>query len=435
MSTTSIQLPFLQGDGFSRASRRIALAARKNQDLAVMLVYVRDIERLCASIGHLPASVVLDDFHAQLRAIGRDGDAIERLGERKFAVLLGGLRNSGHVSLAAQKIKRVASETVSKHVENMNLKLTIGVVLCPSQGTDAHELMRLAEIASLDARRQSTSVCFYETKAAEQLFNDWGLEGRLGKAIDAGDLELHYQPKISVRTGEVVGAEALMRWHEPEIGPISPDVFINLAESTGQIVDLTHFAIQRACRQLSEWQEVLPDLNVAVNITPSIIQTFDIVDVLKSATGIWGVRPEALTMEVTENALMADPETSHEVLTQIRDLGCRVSIDDFGTGYSSLEYLKKIPADELKIDRTFVMNMLSDPGDYKIVEHSIRIAESFGLSVVAEGVESAAMLDELRKFGCKYAQGYVICKPVPAKEFEEFCRNSRRALKASGTTS
>ena len=400
-----------------------------------MLVYVRDIERLCASIGHLPASAVLDDFHVQLRAIARDGDAIERLGERKFAVLLGGLRNSGHVSLAAQKIKRVASETVSKHVGNMNLNLTIGVVLCPAQGNDAHELMRLAEIASLDARRQSTSVCFYETKAAEQLFEDWGLEGRLGNAIDAGDLELHYQPKISVLTSEVVGAEALMRWHEPEIGPISPDVFINLAESTGQIVDLTHFAIQRACRQLSEWQETLPELNIAVNITPSTIQTFDIIDVLQSAIGIWGVRPGALTMEVTENALMEDPETSHEVLTRIRKLGCRVSIDDFGTGYSSLEYLKKIPADELKIDRTFVMNMLSDPGDYKIVEHSIRIAESFGLSVVAEGVESAAMLDELRKFGCEYAQGYVICKPVPADEFEEFCRNSSLALKASETAS
>lgn len=180
-----------------------------------------------------------------------------------------------------------------------------------------------------------------------------------------------------------------------------------------QIVDLTHFAIQRACRQINEWRGLLPGLNIAVNITPSIIQNFDIIDVLHSATGIWGVRPDALTMEVAENALMADPETSHEVLTQIRDLGCRVSIDDFGTGYSSLEYLKKIPADELKIDRTFVMNMLSDLGDYKIVEHSIRIADSFGLSVVAEGVESSEMLDELRKFGCKYAQGYVICRPVP----------------------
>lgn len=179
----------------------------------------------------------------------------------------------------------------------------------------------------------------------------------------------------------------------------------------------------------------MPELNIAVNITPSIIQTFEIIDVLESATGIWGVPPAALTMEVTENALMADPETSHEVLTGIRELGCRVSIDDFGTGYSSLEYLKKIPADELKIDRTFVMNMLSDPGDHKIVEHSIRIAESFGLSVVAEGVESAAMLAELREFGCHYAQGYVICRPVPASDFEEFCRKSSGAIRASETTS
>lgn len=435
MSTTSIQLPFLQGNGFSRATRRIAVAVRKKQDLAVMLVYVNDIERLCASIGHVQTNAVLDDFHARLCAIARGDDAIERIGERKFAVLLNGLRNRGHVSLAVQKIKRVASETVSKQVGRGGLKLTIGVAQCPSQGDDPHELMRLTEVASLDARRKSASVCFYESQAAEQLFMDWGLEARLRSAIEGGDLELHYQPKIAVSTNEVIGAEALMRWHEQEIGPISPDVFIALAESTGQIVDLTHFAVQQACQQLSQWLDFMPELNIAVNITPSIIQTFEIIDVLESATGIWGVPPAALTMEVTENALMADPETSHEVLTGIRELGCRVSIDDFGTGYSSLEYLKKIPADELKIDRTFVMNMLSDPGDHKIVEHSIRIAESFGLSVVAEGVESAAMLDELREFGCHYAQGYVICRPVPASDFEEFCRKSSGAIRASETTS
>lgn len=424
MSTTSIQIPFLQSDGLLRASRRIALAVRKKQDLAVMLVHVHDVERLCASLGHLRVSDMLQNFHNQLRAVARDNDAIERIGDRKFAVLLNGLRNRGHVSLAAQKIQRLARELTSTSCEPFPLTTTTGVVLCPEQGEDAHELMRSAEIASLDGRRKNESICFYETQSANQLFMDWGLEGRLTNALESGDLELHYQPKISLPKGDIVGAEALMRWHEPEIGPISPDVFIDLAESTGQIVDLTNFAVQRACRQLSEWREFLPDASIAVNITPSIIKNFDIIDALENATSIWSISPGALTMEVTENALMADPKISHDVLLRIREIGCRVSIDDFGTGYSSLAYLKEIPADELKIDRTFVMSMLTDPGDHKIVEHTISIAKSFGLSVVAEGVENAEILEELCKLGCDFAQGFYISRPVPASDFEAFCKDS-----------
>ena len=425
MSTQLNRLPFLQGDGFSRASRSIELAVRKEQDLAVLLVHVHGVERMCASLGHVHAGKVLDDFHDQLREMARQDDVIERIGNRKFAVLLHCLRNRGHVSLAAQKIGRLARQRSPDQGQQSALNMTIGVVLCPEHGEDPDELMRLAEIASLDGRRKNESVCFYETQSAHQLFMDWGLEGRLASALESGDLELHYQPKMALRTGDIVAAEALMRWHEPEIGSISPEIFIELAETTGQIVELTHFAIQRACRQLSEWDGLLPELNIAVNITPSTIQNPEIVDVLQNAASIWGIRPDALTMEVTENALMEDPETSHSVLTRIREFGCRVSIDDFGTGHSSLAYLKDIPADELKIDRSFVMGMLTDSGDYKIVEHSIGIAKSFGLCVVAEGIESDEMIAELRKLGCDYAQGFFIGKPVPATVFEVVCRAAK----------
>jgi len=392
-----------------------------------MFVYVHGVERLCAAIGHTKAGEVLDEFRDNLAAMARDADAIERIGHRKFVVLLHGLRNRGHVNLAAQKIQRIARSIASADVEKRPLKVSIGVVLCPEQGTDEYEIMRLAEIAALDCRRKKEPVSFYEASSAYELFMDWGLEDRLDKALESGDLELRFQPQVSCRTGTVIGAEALMRWHEAEIGDISPEIFIDLAESTGQIGKLTDFAIQQACRYLSAWQETLPELNVAVNLAPALIQTLEILDVLKSATSIWGVRPGGLTLEVTENALIADREASHEVLTRLRDFGTRVSIDDFGTGYSSLAYLKEIPADELKIDRSFVMGMLTDAGDYKIVEHSIGIARSFGLKVVAEGVENAEMLEALRKLECDFAQGFHVCKPVPANEFEAFCRRPGRA--------
>ena len=427
MSTTSIRIPFLHSDGLTRAGRHIALAVKSSENLAVLLVHVHGIERLCATVGHQRAAEMLGMFHSQLLSIARQDDAIERIGDRKFIVMLHGLRNRGHVSLAAKKIERMAQQTIASEIEKSALRTTIGVVMCPEQGNDAHEIIRSAEVASLAGSRKQESVNFFETQAAEQLFVDWGLEGRLAAALESGDLELFYQPKICLRTNAIVGAEALMRWQEPEIGTISPDVFISLAEQTGQIAELTNFAIQRACRQLNEWQDSLPGLTMAVNITPTIIQNAEIVDVLQSAANIWSVPPGHLTMEVTENALMADRDASHVVLTRIREFGARVSIDDFGTGYSSLAYLKEIPADELKIDRSFVMGMLADSGDYKIVEHSIRIAESFGLSVVAEGIESAALLAELRKLGCNYGQGFFISKPVPASEFETLCRKSAGA--------
>ena len=418
----------MQNDGLARASHRISRALGKNQNMAVMIVRVRDVERLCASQGHKQTAALLDEIYADLGSIGRENDTIERIGDRKFVVLLNGLKNRGHATLAARKIERVALKTGSKHEAMPKLRTNIGVALCPQQGDDPNEILRLAEIASLDGSRNGKSVCFFEEKSAQQLFEDWGMEQRLHAALESGDLELYFQPKTCLRNREIIGAEALMRWNEPELGPISPEVFIDLAESTGQIVELTHFAVQTACRRLNEWSQLLPDLQIAVNIAPSVIKDTDIIEALQSATKIWNVRADRLTLEITENALLGDREVIHEVLTKIREFGCRVSIDDFGTGYSSLSYLKRIPADELKIDRSFVMGMLSDSGDHKIVQHTISIAKSFGLSVVAEGIESDAMFSELQVFGCDYAEGYFISKPLPAEEFAEFCRSYSDSL-------
>jgi len=400
--------------------------------MAVMIVQAHDIERICASIGHERTGNLLDDFFGRLRSIARGNDVIERIGDRKFAVVLNGLRNQGHVKLAARKIERVASATARDHDGKPNLTTTVGIALCPSQGTDGLELLRRAEIATLDGRRSNRNICFYQESSAQQMFVDWGLELRLEKALEVNQLELYYQPKINLATGAIQGAEALMRWHEPDIGSISPEVFISLAEATGKIFDLTNFAVQSSCRRIANWGSSLKNIQVAVNVTPSIIQSLEMVDVVNSATNIWSVPASRITIEVTENALMQDRTTSHAVLTELRELGFKISIDDFGTGYSSLAYLKEIPADEIKIDRSFVMGMLENSGDFKIVKHTIDIARSFGLSVVAEGVEDSTILETLRELGCDYAQGYYICKPVTEAEFVEFCKSHEVSNDSNG---
>lgn len=421
MATATIMLPFQQGDGLAQATRHITAALKEREGFAVMLVRLKDVERICASIGHQRTADLVDDFHAELVRLCRRGDTVERIGDRKFALLLHNLKNRGHITLAARKIERMARGLRASDGSIPKLETITGVVLTPDQSDEPHEILRLAEVASLNAGRNGDSPCFFEAQSARQLYEEWGLESRLTSALESGILELHFQPKTLIQRNNIVSAEALLRWHDADLGPISPEVFVEMAESTGQIVELTEFVILTACRILSEWQVELPDLHVAVNITPSMLKNRDILGPLKSATRIWGISPERLTLEITETALMDNRKASHDVLMAIRKFGCRVSIDDFGTGYSSLAYLKEIPADELKIDRTFIMGMLNDYKDRKIVEYAIGIAKSFGLSVVAEGIEDAATLQALRELECDYAQGYYISKPLPADEFVKFC--------------
>lgn len=427
MATATVVLPFRREDGVSRSTRHIAECARKQRDVAVVLIGLDNIERICAAIGHMRAAELVDDFHVELVRLCRAEDKVERIGDRKFVLLLDGLSNRGHITLAARKVERIAQDIRASDKSSPTLRPDMGVALSPGHSVEPHELLRLAEVACLDGRRRNESPCFFEEQSARELFEDWGLEKRLQKAIEGGDLEMYYQPKMELASGRIAAAEALMRWHDPELGPVSPAVFVELAEATGQILDLTQFAIQTACRVLHEWRESLPTLQLAVNISASLIKNHDIVDTLRGAVNIWNVAPERLTMEVTENALMDDSSASHNVLMAIRKLGCKVSIDDFGTGYSSLAYLKNIPADELKIDRTFVAGMLEDDKDCKIVEHTISIAKSFELSVVAEGIESEQVLDLLRDLHCDYAQGYIISKPLPAAEFLALARNGEAA--------
>lgn len=404
----------------ANAAYHIDAAKAKNGNLAVLMIQVRDVDRLYASAGHLAAGRRIAHLQERFAGLARPGDLLLPIGDRKFAMVLAGLRNRGHVQLAAQKILRIVEQDAANSAE-LTLRVNIGIAIATDPQEDSHRLLQAAEIALVNGRRGNHAVAFHELKDDARLLSEWNLEQRLGDALEAGDLELHYQPKVSLLGSNHVDAEALMRWHDAEHGPIPPDTFIAVAELCGLIGDLTYFSVQRACRQLSLWTEA-PAPCIAVNISPHIARNPELIDVIESATGIWGVEASRLVFEVTENALMADPEACHDVLMGIRELGARTSIDDFGTGYSSLAYLKNIPADELKIDRTFVMNMLDDEGDRKIVEHAISIARSFGLSVVAEGVENEATLEALRELGCEFAQGYHISKPLTADDFAEWVR-------------
>ncbi len=408
---------------------RLALRGSRLFGIAVLVVYVHQLERLLATAGQGNASRMLDELRNRLSQVAKAGDYFARLGERKFVFVLSNLRNEGHALLAANRILRTGGEPLAAGGEQASLRLSVGIAMFPSHARTPEALMQCAEIALLEAWKNSQPTVVYAQRKAEELAAGWDLETQLGQALEHGNLVLAYQPKLSLPDLRVVGAEALMRWNRPESGNVPPEIFIDLAEMTGQIDPLTRFAFHRALRQLAEWPNQVGQIGVAVNVTPSIICNPELVDMVRNAAGQWSVDPSKLTVEVTENTLMVDRERSHRVLVELRELGVRVSIDDFGTGYSSLAYLRQVPADEIKIDRSFVMNMLADKADRRVVEQAVALGHAFDLEVVAEGVENETVAQELATMGCDYAQGFLFTRPLPPDEFTAWLQAWRSSPK------
>ena len=405
---------------------RLTAREAKLYGIAVIVVYVHQLERLSASAGPVNAGRMVDELRNRLSQVNRPGDYFARLGERKFVFVLSNLRNEGHALLTANKILRTGAEPVAASGQHASFRLSIGLAMYPAHARSPEALMQCAEVALLEAWKTQQATVVYTDRKAEELVAGWDLESQLATALEHGDLVLNYQPKLSLPKLEVVGVEALMRWNRPDAGNVPPEIFIDVAEMTGQIDPLTRFSFHCALRQLAEWPKNLSALRVAVNVAPSIICNPELVEVIKGAASHSSVGLERLTVEVTENALLVDRERSHRVLTELRELGVRISIDDFGTGYSSLAYLKQIPADELKIDKSFVINMLADEADARIVGQIVALGHSFGLEVVAEGVESAEAATKLAAMGCDYAQGFHYAKPLPPKEFPAWAQDWRR---------
>ncbi len=307
---------------------------------------------------------------------------------------------------------------------NFSVGISIGIAQCPTHGKDPDTLMRHADIAMYASKNNDQGVTFYEEAIDNNSIKMLTLIDELKKAILTDELELLYQPKIDLRHNKLIGAEALIRWQHPEHGQIFPDQFIPRAEQSGLINDLPHWDLRTAIRQLGEWHEKQLVISVSVNLSAKNLLDPELVPALKRQLELHKVTPNRLYLEITETTIMSDPARSIIVLQELYDIGVKISIDDFGTGYSSLSYLKKLPADEIKIDRSFVMDMEHDVNDAIIVQSTIDLAHNMGLQVVAEGVESEAILDALRKHGCDLAQGYHIARPLKINDFHEWVKKS-----------
>ena len=369
------------------------------------------------SLGHEAGDKLLVAVAERLRTCVRPQDTVARLGGDEFVALLEDLADAGTVARVADRIMDELREPFDIEGQKLHTSASIGIALGSASGGD---LLRAADTAMYRAKENGKGryEVFREAmhdRALEQL----RLENDLRAVLEREELAVHYQPKVSLRTGKVVGLEALLRWRHPEYALLSPGDFMPLAEQTGLIVPIGRWVLLETCRQVRAWQEIHPPLMACVNLSVRQLRQTDFVAEILDETGL---DPGSLVLEITEDAVMEDAQSAIGTLKRLKSSGIKLSIDDFGTGYSSLSYLRRLPVDYLKIDRSFVERLGEDRRNAEIVSGTITLAHSLGLEAVAEGVENAVQLERLREMGCDLAQGNHFSRPLAAVDVKRYLK-------------
>jgi diguanylate cyclase len=356
---------------------------------------------------------LIDAASVRLREVLRPVDRIDALGEGEFVLGLPDLLSPNHALLAANRVVRAFRDPLTVDGRAMFAGVHVGAAVGPMHGADADALCRSADIAYGTAHRHGAPAALYDPQTDHPHVS----YGQLRAALDNGRILAHLQPIWDLRTRRVVGAESLARWHCADLGVVSPDVFVPLAEQTGLIGELTRWSVNATLRHAGEARLGERGMRFSINLSPRVFLEHSFGDQLLAALRLWDVPPEALTLEVTEGAVMEDPENGAEVLHRMSAAGMSISIDDFGTGYSSFAYLRQFPADEVKIDRAFIREVVDQPRSAHLVGSMIELAHRLGMRVVAEGVEDEATLEVLTCLGCDLAQGFHLGRPQPAADF------------------
>ncbi|TCS39100.1 PAS domain S-box-containing protein/diguanylate cyclase (GGDEF)-like protein [Paucimonas lemoignei] len=393
-------------------------AARHGKSLAVLFIDLDRFKYVNDTLGHDAGDRLLQEMSRRL-SNALHGDLVARLGGDEFVVLLEDIHDSEHVSHVAQKILTALVEELPLNGQRIHITASIGVSIFPEDGEDEFALMKHADIAMYRAKdRGKNNFQFYSAYMSQHAAKMLALESSLRRAIEREELVLYYQGKVETRTGRISGVESLVRWQHPELGLLSPDQFIPLAEETGLIVPLSKWVLREACKQVCEWQrQNLPPLNVAVNLSARQFVDDHLLEDTALVLRELGMDPTLLELEITESMMMHNPEHTIQILQGLKAMGIRIAIDDFGIGYSSLSHLRQFPIDIIKIDRSFIQDVPGDPADEAITEAIIAMGKSLKITVVAEGVEKPEQLQFLSDLSCEEIQGYFFSKPLPAKDF------------------
>ena len=387
--------------------------------IAVLLFDLDRFKVVNDSLGHTAGDALLRAVANRLAGACSSEELVARLGGDELVVLATGVRGRSDAVARAEQLRRMLEPPLDVEGHETYLTASVGVAYVSQAPPTAEDLLRDADVAMFEAKARGRNrvECFDEALRS-RVQARLRREGELRRAVRSGELTLHYQPEVRLDTGEVIGAEALLRWEHPRLGLLPAAEFIELAEETGITVELGPWVLERACRQLAHWQQRFGrSLLMRVNLSARQVGQPDLVPVVERVLVDEGVPPSSLCLEITETTLMADAEVSLAVLEKLRGLGVELAVDDFGTGYSSLAYLKRFPVDVVKVDRSFVSGLGTDPDDTAIVTAVVGLAAALGLTVTAEGVETVEQRDELLRLGCQRAQGFLLAPPMPPEAF------------------
>jgi diguanylate cyclase (GGDEF)-like protein len=400
-----------------RLSQAIMLTPEKQQ-LALIFLALDGFKKIRDTVGHASGNQILQEAAKRLLDQIQESSTLARFEGDEFAILLPQINNTEETAQIGNDV--IKAIKMPYQVENNEIFITasIGITIYPDDGNNAQTLLKNAGAALLTAQESGGDVgSFYAVGMNSKALKRLAFESNLRNALDRGEFEMYYQPKLNAGTGKIVGMEALVRWHHPELGFVSPADFIPLAESTGLILPIGEWVLYTACLQGRSWQNEGFDLSLSVNLSARQFQQTDIAERLISIVDTSGLDYSLLDLEVTESAFMDNPDVAARVLSRLQQLGIKISLDDFGTGYSSLGYLKRLPINILKIDKSFINDVVVDPDDAALVTAIVALAHNLRLKVIAEGVETEEQLKFLQTLHCDEWQGYLFSKPVPAEEF------------------
>lgn len=412
-----------------RIHRAIRAEDGGGHPIGLILIDLDRFKEVNETLGHLRGDTLLKELGLRLQSVLFEPDVVAHLGADLFAVLLPKLAKAEDIHLVIEKIQKLLLSPFSIDSLPVAVEASVGVALYPEHARTSEELLRRADIAMHAAKESGSGHALYDPTLDKHHPQRLALMAELRQAIEQNHLLLHYQPKVSIRDKKTVGAEALVRWNHPQQGMIPPDEFIGPAERTGLIHPMTYWLLRTAIQQCREWRRAGVEIVVSANLSarnlldPKLPGT--VVELLRDGE----VAPEFIQFEITESAIMTDPAHAQKMMFNLRDIGIRFSIDDFGIGYSSLKYLQKLPVDQIKVDKSFVMHMTQNIGDAKIVRSTIDLAHNLGLRVVAEGVESENILNRLDEMNCDLAQGYFFTKPLSGEALIRWLSESPWGLK------
>jgi len=410
-----------------RLEQTVVHAERDDQRFAVMVLDLDRFKFINDSLGHRAGDELLNQVARRLQSVASKFDTVARVGGDEFILVLGSAADRPTAAGVAQRVFDSLKSPVRISGVDLHVATSIGIAFFPADGTSSDNLIAHADAAMYCAKQRGrNNLQFFEPGMDTATRDRVKLESDLHAALANRQFELHYQPKVDTATDDFHSAEALIRWQHPVHGTIMPEDFIPLAEESGLINAIGEWVLREACRQCKAWQrEGLPPLRVAVNVSASQFRQGNLLDVIHSAVNDAGLDPRFLEIELTESAVMTNPEESASILERLSHIGVLVSVDDFGTGYSSMSYLRRFPIDKLKIDRGFVKDLITRADDASIVQAIISLAHSLRLKVVAEGVETPEQLDSLRSMGCDQYQGFHFSPPLSANDFSALIRRLR----------